>query len=170
MTRLTHFLTVISLACVCWSAAGAAERADQSLIQVDYRSLVSRSDLIYLRPASGPGEGQPIGNGVMATLVWTTPDAVHFLINRTDVMGADNTSENQFGGETDEFGSVAWVSVRVGGVPFLPLGGFCQRLSLYDAECTIRGEGVNVAASSLRIATCWCWKSRTIERRPRPWK
>jgi hypothetical protein len=107
------------LAAFLWLAllasASAADQANQSLLQLDPRALVSRSDLIYLRPASGPGEGQPIGNGVMATLVWTTPDGVHFLINRTDVMGADNTSENQFGGETDEFGSVAWVSVRVGG-------------------------------------------------------
>jgi hypothetical protein len=138
LNRLAQTLTTAVLAFVCQAVTG------DSLLQVDSRALVSRGDLIYLRPANGPGEGQPIGNGVMATLVWTTPDAVHFLINRTDVMGADNTSENQFGGETDEFGSVAWVSVRVGGRPFLLLGGFDQRLSLYDAECTIRGEGINV--------------------------
>jgi len=138
LNRLTQTLTTAVLAFVCQAVAS------DSLLQVDSRALVSRSDLIYLRPANGPGEGQPIGNGVMATLVWTTPDAVHFLINRTDVMGADNTSENQFGGETDEFGSVAWVSVRVGGRPFMVLGGFSQRLSLYDGECVIQGEQVTV--------------------------
>ena len=122
MNKLTHILLILSLTAACCADAS------ESLFQVDQRALVSRSDLIYLRPASGPGEGQPIGNGVMATLVWTTPDGVHFLINRTDVMGADNTSENQFGGPTDEFGSVAWVSVRVGGRPFVPWGGFSQRL------------------------------------------
>ena len=36
--------------------------ASDSLLQVDHRALVSRGDLIYLRPANGPGEGQPIGN------------------------------------------------------------------------------------------------------------
>jgi len=62
-------LTTAVLAFVCQTVAG------DSLLQVDSRALVSRSDLIYLRPANGPGEGQPIGNGVMAPLVWTTPVA-----------------------------------------------------------------------------------------------
>ena len=138
MNKLTHILLILSLTAACCADAS------ESLFQVDQRALVSRSDLIYLRPASVPGEGQPIGNGVMATLVWTTPDGVHFLINRTDVMGADNTSENQYNGPTDEFGSVAWASVRVGGRPFVHWGGFCQRLSLYDGECVIQGEQVTV--------------------------
>ena len=119
--------TVLLLAVLLLAlAASTCQTADPtpSLLQVDQRALVSRSDLIYLRPANGPGEGQPIGNGVMATLVWTTPDGVHFLINRTDIMGADNTSENPYNGPTDEFGSVAWVSVRVGGRPFVPWGEF----------------------------------------------
>ena len=69
LNRLAQTLTTAVLAFVCQAVAS------DSLLQVDSRALVSRGDWIYLRPANGPGEGQPIGNGVMATLVWTTPVA-----------------------------------------------------------------------------------------------
>ena len=62
---------------------------DSSCIDVDYRALVSQSDLIYRSPAARPVEGQPIGNGRMGTLVWTTPSAVHFQINRSDVFAVN---------------------------------------------------------------------------------
>jgi hypothetical protein len=45
---------------------------------VDYRALVSQSDLVYQSPAARSCEGQPIGNGRMGTLVWTTPNAIRF--------------------------------------------------------------------------------------------
>ena len=51
-----------------------------SLVDVDYRALVSQSDLLYQSPAAQSIEGQPIGNGRMGTLVWNTPNAIHFQI------------------------------------------------------------------------------------------
>lgn len=59
------------------------------LFAVDYPRLVSRADLIYESPATHPVEGQPIGNGTMGTMVWTTADAVRFQINRTDVFATN---------------------------------------------------------------------------------
>ena len=56
-----------------------------ALVEVDYRALVSQSDLLYQSPAAQSIEGQPIGNGRMGTLVWSTANAIHFQINRGDV-------------------------------------------------------------------------------------
>ena len=65
-------------------------RAAGGPLDVDYRALVSRADLDYGTPASRSEEGQPIGNGLMGSLVWTTPSAMHFQINRVDVFGQDS--------------------------------------------------------------------------------
>ena len=62
-------LTTAVLAFVCPAVAS------DSLLQVDSGALVSRSDLIYLRPANGPGEGQPIAMASCRPWVWTTPVA-----------------------------------------------------------------------------------------------
>jgi hypothetical protein len=51
---------------------------------VDQQESVSPSDLVYDRPAETPDAGQPIGNGRMGTMVWTSPAAVHLQINRVD--------------------------------------------------------------------------------------
>ena len=46
--------------------------------------LYLRHDLVADCPASRPVEGHPIGNGRMGTLVWTTPGALEFQVNRAD--------------------------------------------------------------------------------------
>jgi hypothetical protein len=51
----------------------------------DARALVSRADLRLDRPAARSEEGLPIGNGRAGTLVWTTPSALRFQINRVDI-------------------------------------------------------------------------------------
>ena len=90
------------------------------LVDVDYKALVSRSDLVYLRPASQRGHGHPIGNGVMGTQVWTTNDSLEFQINRTDLFAADNQHSGKYGDFRDESGTdicgaCARISVGVGG-------------------------------------------------------
>ena len=116
-----HIITVTAalawrmlFVCVCCRAG------EQVALQVDPRTLVSRADLIYLAPTEHNREGQPIGNGRMGTVVWTTPGAVHFLINRVDQYSADNSHGGQFCGPSDDFGRLARVSIEVGGEPFAP--------------------------------------------------
>src|SRR4051812_29941347 len=75
--------------CVCTSR-GAEPAATTKHFNVDFRALVSRADLDYDKPATRSEEGQPIGNGRMGSLVWTTPSALHFQINRVDVFGQDS--------------------------------------------------------------------------------
>lgn len=115
---------------------------------VDCRGLVSRADLVYESPASHPVEGQPIGNGVMGTMVWTTADAIRFQINRTDVFATNkgHTGPDAWRaagvGPADYCGGIAQVALNVGGEPFRAGPSFLQRLSLYDAEVLLAGAGV----------------------------
>ena len=111
---------------------------------VDYRALVSRADLIYHSPVETPLEGQPIGNGVMGTMVWTVPNAVCLQVNRCDIFAVDKYHEGRQGEATDYCGGCAKVTVDLGGQPFQGGETFAQRLSLYDAECTIEGEDVRI--------------------------
>jgi hypothetical protein len=118
---------------------------DSSCIDVDYRALVSQSDLIYQSPAGQPVEGQPIGNGRMGTLVWTTPSAICLQINRNDVFAVNKSHAGTFMGPIDQcWGACAQIAVDVGGQPLVAGKAFAQRLSLCDAEVTIAGEAVGV--------------------------
>jgi hypothetical protein len=110
--------------------------------------MASPSDLVYDRPAETPDAGQPIGNGRMGTMVWTSPAAVHLQINRVDVFAVNCDHQGQpgqRGSTTDYCGGIASVVVHVGGQPFAPdEESFRQRLSLDHAECAVEGRGLQV--------------------------
>jgi hypothetical protein len=84
----------------------------------------------------------------MGTMVWTSPDAVHFQINRADVFAVNCDHQGQpgqVGSATDYCGGIASVVVHAGGQPFAPgEPSFRQRLSLENAECTIESRGLQV--------------------------
>ena len=114
------------------------------MLSVDYRALVSRADLIYHRPVQESVEGQPIGNGEMGTLVWTTPNAIHFQINRSDVFAVNRIHTELQASAIDYGGACAHIKVDLGSDPFRSSEIFEQRLSLYDAEILIAEESVCV--------------------------
>ncbi|MFM7250454.1 MAG: glycosyl hydrolase family 95 catalytic domain-containing protein [Planctomycetaceae bacterium] len=123
--------------------------ADQpSPVTVDHRSSVSRSDLVFDTPAATPDAGQPIGNGRMGTMVWTSPNAIHMQIHRVDVFAVNVNHQGrpaQIGSATDYCGGIACVVIHVGGETFDPSkGNFRQRLSLENAECTIDTADIGV--------------------------
>ncbi len=106
----------------------------------DPHAIVSRSDLVYDMPAESPDAGQPIGNGRMGTMVWTSPNAIHLQINRADVFAVNREHQGQRGGATDYCGGIAHVTIDVGGQPFAAgEKKFLQTLSLEKAECFIEG-------------------------------
>ena len=113
------------------------------MLNVDYRAVVSKADLIYQNPVEKPVEGQPIGNGKMGTLVWTTPNAICFQINRNDVFAVNKGHVGTQFDSTDYCGGCASITVDLGSEEF---GGkvFEQRLSLYDAEVSITGTGIQM--------------------------
>lgn len=114
------------------------------MTEVDYRALVSRADLVYLSPAEWSVEGIPIGNGQMGTMVWTTPSSVKCQINRNDVFAVDRNHAGHQNDSTDYRGGCGWLEVNLGGKPLAPGRSFRQHLSVYDAECSIDGEGVRL--------------------------
>src|SRR5882724_8333342 len=71
-----------------WSHASFAS----TLITVDESNLVSRADITYDQPVTRSEEGLPVGNGRMGSLVWTTPSALKFQINRVDVFAQDSST------------------------------------------------------------------------------
>ncbi|HIC24286.1 MAG TPA: hypothetical protein EYO82_00055 [Gammaproteobacteria bacterium] len=99
------------------------------MVDIDYRTLVSQADLIYESPAEWSIEGTPVGNGRMGTMVWTTPSAVHFQINRCDVFAIDRYHAGHQYGACDYAGACAQVTLDVGDDVFHTGNGFRQQLS-----------------------------------------
>jgi len=60
----------------------STEASKSSMLDINYRELVSRADLTYDKPVSYSEEGLPVGNGRMGSPVWTSPSALKFQINR----------------------------------------------------------------------------------------
>ena len=117
---------------------------ESNLLDVDYSALVSRADLVYHSPAEVSIEGTPIGNGRMGTTVWTTPRSIRFQINRNDLFSSDRNHAGSHGCPVDYRGPCARVEVDFGEVIFEKGESFCQRLSVYDAECTIVSQEIGV--------------------------
>jgi len=115
-----------------------------SLLDVDYKSLVSRADLTNDKPVTRSEEGMPVGNGRMGSLVWTTPTALKFQINRADVF-AENCETNSFPLRDSDYGSgCGYVDIDFAdfGDDIFDGSTFRQHLSLYDGLMTAQGKGL----------------------------
>jgi hypothetical protein len=110
----------------------------------DRRTIVSRSDLVYAEPATRSEEGIPIGNGRMGTLVWTTPAALKFQINRVDIQPINKDTRSFFERNTDYMGGAGIVDVELAGAgdDVFPARGTTQRLSVYEGILDVKGNGV----------------------------
>jgi len=138
-----RFLFIPVAMCLLVSAACFGDD-DRGLAKVDSRALVSRADLDYDKPSSRSEEGQPVGNGRMGSLVWTTPSAMHFQINRVDVFGQDSYTTSFPKQDSDYASGCAYVDINVvdAGEDVFTGDSFHQHLSVYDALMTARGTGV----------------------------
>ena len=124
--------------------ARASALASEGLMEVDYRRLVSRADIIYDEPVTRSEEGLPVGNGRMGSLVWTTPSALKLQINRVDVF-AENCETHSFPVRDSDYGSgCGYVDID-----FVDFGQdvfagetFRQHLSVYDGLMTAQGNGI----------------------------
>ncbi len=115
----------------------------RSVMQPDHSALVSHADLVYQKPVDHGREGHPIGNGCMGTMVWTTPGAVRFQINRSDVFAVNGNHKGLKAGPTDYWGGCGSICIDVGGDVFSG-STFKQHLSLHQAEEVIEGDGIRV--------------------------
>ncbi|HTX22897.1 MAG TPA: DUF5703 domain-containing protein [Candidatus Aquilonibacter sp.] len=131
------------LACSVFAAVAA--RADDGLLDVNYRALVTRGDLDYTNPATRSEEGMPVGNGRMGSLVWTTPSALKFQINRCDVFAEDSYTVSFPQADSDYAAGCGYVDINLvqAGNDVFAGKDFHQHLSLYDALMTAAGRGVS---------------------------
>ncbi|HTA95510.1 MAG TPA: DUF5703 domain-containing protein, partial [Verrucomicrobiae bacterium] len=118
--------------------------AAENLIDVNYRALVSRGDLDYTNPVVRSEEGMPVGNGRMGSLVWTTPSALKFQINRCDVFAEDASSVSFPQADSDYAAGCGYVDINVvdAGDDVFAGKDFHQHLSIYDGVMTAQGDGV----------------------------
>jgi Domain of unknown function (DUF5703) len=142
MAKNSVCLRIGIAACALLTACAYCQADD--LLKVDHRALVSRADLDYDKPASRSEEGQPIGNGRMGSLVWTTPSALHFQINRVDVFGQDSYTTSFPKQDSDYASGCGYVDINVVDTGEDVFAGkeFNQHLSLYDALMTAKGNDV----------------------------
>lgn len=140
---MTHLRMRLSLSLLAIGLVFASVKAAPP-ISVDYGKLISRADLNYTNAVSRSEDGIPIGNGRMGTLVWTTPSAIHFQINRVDVFGNDGSTDSFPERHTDYCGGCGFVDIAFpdyGDEPF-QTNGTTQQLSCYDGEASVNGRGV----------------------------
>lgn len=129
---------------ISWSQSPSRSSAKgSSLLQVDYKRLVSRADLDYREPVDKSEAGMPVGNGVMGSLLWTIPSQLKMQINRVDVFGSNSASNNFFQRNTDYCGGTAFVDLDFGSEVFSKPD-FHQHLSCYDGSSDLQGKGINV--------------------------
>ena len=132
--------TLLVFAALLWPAAGHA--AD--LLSINRRTQISRADLLYDSPATRPEEGMPIGNGRTGSLVWTTPSALHFQINRVDVHAMDSTTASFPRADSDFGYGCGSVDIHVAdsGEDVFTGRSFRQQLAVYDGVMTASGNAL----------------------------
>ena len=125
------------------SFSQASEKS--SLLNIDYRNLISRGDLNYQTTVERSEEGIPVGNGRMGTLVWTSPTSLKMQLNREDVFANDRTTHSFNWRDRDYAQGVGYLDLD-----FVDFGEDVfmkdkteQHLSIYDGLLSIEGNGVN---------------------------
>ena len=123
---------------------GSWAQKKSSSMKVDYEQLVSRADLNYTTPVIRSEEGIPIGNGQMGTLVWTTPNAIRYQINRVDVFTMGNNTTSYTDGHNNFSNGLGYVDIHMQDYGDNVFTGrtFNQHLSVYDGLTTVTGNGV----------------------------
>jgi hypothetical protein len=133
---------LLILLCLLWAETPQAQTS--RLLKVNYQSLVSKADLSYDEPVIRSEEGMPIGNGRMGTLVWTTPSALHFQINRVDLFCMGNNTRSFPKGHTDYSSGCGYMDIGVVdyGDDVFSGKAFNQHLSVFEGLTTVKGNGI----------------------------
>ena len=134
-----NFVILFSI-CVAGLARLSGQNEDR---ESNYRKLVSRADLMYATPVRRSEEGMPVGNGTMGSLVWTTPFALHFQLNRVDIFANNASSNNFYERHTDYCGGAGYVDIDFStGEDVFVAPQFRQHLSCYGGQVTSDGNGI----------------------------
>jgi hypothetical protein len=122
-----------------------AQVANGSLMKVNFKSIVSRADLNYTSPVKRSEEGIPVGNGRTGSLLWTTPGALHFQINRVDVFSIGCYTNSFPIAHSDYSNGCGYVDIIVGDYDneIFTSPSFNQHLSIFEGLATVKGNGID---------------------------
>ena len=136
------------LICLGLATLSSLQVQANDLFDVNFERLVSRANLDFNKPVEHSEEGVPIGNGRTGSLIWTTPEAFHFQINRVDLFCMGNNDRSFPLGHTSYSGGCGYVDFNVEefGSGVFSGSAFKQHLSVYDGLETIVGNGVSERA------------------------
>jgi hypothetical protein len=143
LCKIFLFSGCLLLSSILSNESCAQAPANSIMLSVDHKNLVSRADLVYDKPVSRSEEGMPVGNGVMGSLVWTTPSSLRFQLNRVDVFANNSASNNFYERHTDYCGGIGFVDIdfiNAGDAVFAGQD-FRQHLSCYNGLVTVNGNG-----------------------------
>ena len=98
----------LAVGCASFAALRAAPT------RTELRALIARADLAYPAPVTRSEDGLPVGNGRMGSLVWTTPTAVKFQINRVDLPPISAASDSFTERTSDYLGGCGFVDLDLG--------------------------------------------------------
>ncbi|MHC4843554.1 MAG: glycoside hydrolase family 95 protein, partial [Planctomycetota bacterium] len=142
MLKMSIFTGVIAL---FFLNTFSPEVSGSAILSVNYEKLISRADLHYDKQVRTSMEGFPVGNGVMGSLIWTTPKQLKLQINRVDVYCA-NSSTNSFPRvDTDYSHGCGFIDIEFAdyGPDVFPEDSVQQHLSLYDGVVSVKGNDVS---------------------------
>ncbi len=124
----------------------------------DIQRIVSRADLHYQGTAKRSEGGLPLGNGVMASLVWTSPTAIKMQVNRCDVYGNDSYT-NSFNDRHTDYGyGCAFVDIDFANFSDDLFGPeTVQHLDLYRAEGNICAAGTETSFFACEGMDAFCF-------------
>ena len=106
-----HFYQIAALFILGLSVATAEPQNKSNALKVNYQKLISRADITLDKPSSRSEAGLPVGNGRMGSLVWTSPSALRFQINRVDVY-ANNRNTKSFNVRSSDYcGGIGYVDI-----------------------------------------------------------
>lgn len=140
--------TIILLAflltnCVAFSLSHPKGKESVKIETINYQSLISKADLIYNKPPQRSQDGQPIGNGRMGSLVWTSPQAISYQINRVDVFSVNANTKTFDGTPRDYCGGAASVDIDFqSNEAVFTDQDFNQHLSCYEGTVETDGKGI----------------------------
>jgi hypothetical protein len=137
-------IVYLAITCLALCLSGRAQTKNTSVLNIDYKELISRADLVYDKPVARSEEGMPVGNGVMGSLVWTTPSAMHFQLNRVDVFANNSASNNFYERHTDYCNGLGFVDLDFvsGTDEIFASAEFQQHLSCFDGVVSVKGKEV----------------------------
>ena len=115
---------------------------------IDYKSLISKADLVYTSPVNHSFDGQPVGNGRMGSLIWTNQNALSYQINRVDVFSINSNTRTFDGTPRDWCGGSGLVDIDFqSNEPVFTDNDFNQHLSCYEG--TIETDGKEIKTKTL---------------------